>query len=55
MGMAQVDDRRTKEEQQRISERERRIKQIKAVFNQFNQDLPFLPVESGRVGIRSIE
>ena len=53
--IAQVEDRRTREEQQRISERERRIKQIKAVFNQFNQDLPFLPVESGRVGIRSIE
>jgi len=54
-GWAQTEDRRTKEEQQRISERERRIKQIKSVFNQFNQDLPFLPVESGRVGIRSIE
>ncbi|MEN9431835.1 MAG: hypothetical protein RL206_754, partial [Bacteroidota bacterium] len=32
--IAQVEDRRTREEQQRISERERRIKQIKAVFNQ---------------------
>ena len=52
---AQVEERRSKAELQKITERERRIKQIKAVFNQFNQDLPFLPIEKGRIGIRSIE
>ena len=52
---AQNEARKSKEELQRISDRERRIKQIKAVFNQFNQDLPFLPIESGRMGIRSLE
>ena len=52
---AQNEARKSKEDLQRISERERRIKQIKAVFNQFNQDLPFLPIENGRMGIRSLE
>lgn len=52
---AQNEAGKSKEELQRITERERRIKQIKAVFNQFNQDLPFLPIENGRMGIRSLE
>ena len=38
-----------------IAEKETKLKNIKGVFNRFGQDLPFMPIRQGRVGIRSVE
>ncbi|CAI8269510.1 MAG: Uncharacterised protein [Owenweeksia sp. TMED14] len=38
-----------------IAEKEAKVKDIKGVFNRFGQDLPFMSIRQGRVGIRSVE
>ena len=38
-----------------IAEKEAKVKNIKGVFNRFGQDLPFMSIRQGRVGIRSVE
>ena len=38
-----------------IAEKEAKLKNIKGVFNRFGQDLPFMSIRQGRVGIRSVE
>jgi hypothetical protein len=37
------------------AERELKIQQLKVIFNRFGQDLPFVTVDRGRIGIRSVE
>ena len=39
----------------REAERELKIQQLKVIFNRFGQDLPFVTVDRGRIGIRSVE
>ena len=38
-----------------IAEKETKVKNIKGIFNRFGQDLPFMSIRQGRVGIRSVE
>tara|TARA_B110000037_G_scaffold218921_1_gene282904 strand:- start:34 stop:1149 length:1116 start_codon:yes stop_codon:yes gene_type:complete len=38
-----------------IAEKEAKVKNIKGIFNRFGQDLPFMSIRQGRVGIRSVE
>ena len=55
-GVGQVSNKKEdKKNLKTIAEKETKVKNIKGIFNRFGQDLPFMSIRQGRVGIRSVE